>query len=243
METARADLAAEGVGYLDMRDYNRARWAWEQSHPASPFMKWLKVAGYVSFDGTNSRVQSSNTGHVGIPATKLAWEEITRIADELYTKFGDVETAACDMFGQFLLEQLSREVSTAAHRWPAEEKPHKVNAVPCPSCRMLTLMYRPPRERNDEVLVECLAGCAETMTGEVFADLIDLVEQESMTGNRLEKRWVVVEDAAELTKKSQDTIWRWAREGLVRTLFYEGKKFYNVADLYKTEEETRARSA
>jgi hypothetical protein len=211
-------------------------------------MLWLKVAGHVSFGPADVRVSSSTTPAIPIPATKLAWEEITRIADELYSQFGDIETAAADKFGASLLLDLSREVSTATHRWPAEEKPHKVNVIPCPGCNMLTLIYRPPLEHNTEVRVTCMAECGSTLTGQQFADILDLMEQEHMPTSRIAKRWVVVEDAAELVGKSKDTIWRWARESEdtaepIRTMFYEGKKFYNLGDLYKADRKTRAKAS
>lgn len=244
------DLAAEGVGYLDMREYNRARWAWEQSHPAAPFMLWLKVAGHVNFSPDNIRVASSTSPGIPIPATSLAFAEITRLADYLYEQFGDVETAAQDKYGGApVLLDLAREVSTAYARWPIEEKPHRVNVIPCPGCNMLTLMYRPPVEKNDAVTITCLAQCGTTITGQQFADMCDLMEQETMPTRKLNKRWVTVEDAAELTSKSKDTIWRWARtykangDPLVRFQFYDSKKFYNLADIYAAEATARAKAS
>lgn len=240
-------LAVEGVGYLDMRDYNRARWAWEHSHPASTFMQWLKIAGHVNFTDQDVRVTRSATPAIPIPATKLAWEEITRLAAEVYDVYNDVETAARTVDGAETLMLLARELSTAMHRWPAEEKPHRVNVIPCPGCNMLTLIYRPPREQQDEVIVTCMAECGSTLTGQQFADILDLMEQEHMQTRKLARRWVTVEDAAELTGKSKDTIWRWTRdsentETPIRTMLYDNKKFYNLADLYDAEGRTRARA-
>lgn len=170
------DLAAEGVGYLEMRDYNRARWAWEQSHPASPFMAWLKIAGYVSFTAEDVRVQSSSEGHIGIPATKLAHDEIQRIAGELYRQFGELDKAAHDKFGASLLIDLGREVSTAAARWPMEDKPHKVEAMRCGGCGMLTLTYRPPRWEGDNVRVDC--PCGYVLEDDGFAWAVTMIEKE-----------------------------------------------------------------
>lgn len=175
METARADLAAEGVGYLDMRDYKRAQWAYDQSHPASTFMKWLKVAGYVSFDAEDVRVQSSGGGHINIPATKLAWEEITRLSGEL-NKWPGVDEAACDQFGAFLLTELGREVSTAAARWPMEDRPHKIEAMRCGGCGMLTLTYRPPRWEGDQIRVDC--NCGYVLEDDGFAWAVTMIEKE-----------------------------------------------------------------
>lgn len=157
METI-GDLVQEGVGYLEMRDYNRARWAWEQSHPAHPFMLWLRDAGHVNFSPEDVRVNSSMTPQIPIPATRLAWEEITRIATELDRQWGDVEKAAGDKFGASLLLDLGREVSTAAHRWPMEDKTRKVVDILCRDCGEMTLIYRPPRFEGDEQIIDCPCG-------------------------------------------------------------------------------------
>lgn len=235
-------LADEGVGYLDMREFNKARWAWEQSHPASEFMQWLQVAGHVSFADEDVRVTGSSDPSIPIPATKLAWEEITRLATEIYNQYGDLEPAAGDHHGAELIELLIREVQTAWYRWPIEEKPHKVTAMPCPGCNMLTLMYKPPREHGDGVLVDCVAECGHEMSGEQFSDMLDLIEQETMGTKKVAKRWVTVEDAAKLAGKAKNTIWRWAREERVRTQHYRGVKYYNLADVYEVETQTRERA-
>lgn len=168
-------LAEEGVGYLDMREYRKAQWAYEHSHPASPFMRWLKIAGYVSFNAEDVRVQTSSSGHINIPATKLAWEEITRLSNEL-NQWRDVDEAACDQFGAFLLVELGREVSTAAARWPMEEKPHKIEVMRCGGCEMLTLMYRPPRWEGDNIRVDC--GCGYVLEDDGFAWAVTMIEKE-----------------------------------------------------------------
>lgn len=170
-----SDLATEGVGYLDMREYNKARWAWEQSHPASPFMCWLKVAGYVSFDVQDVRVQSSGGGHIGIPATTLAYEEILRLSGEL-NKWAGVDEAAHDQFGAFLLTELGREVSTAVARWPVEDRPHKIEAMRCGGCGMLTLTYRPPRWEGDQIRVDC--PCGYVLEDDGFAWAVTMIEKE-----------------------------------------------------------------
>lgn len=182
------DLAAEGVGYLDMRDYNRARWAWEQSHPAAPFMAWLRIAGYVSFADVDVRVQSSMGGHIGIPATTLAHDEIQRISVELYEQFGELDKAACDQFGAYLLVQLGREVSTAVARWPMEERPHKVTAMRCGGCGELSLTYRPPRHEGDSVRVDC--KCGYVLEDDGFAWAVTMIQKEEDERRKKERKCV-----------------------------------------------------
>lgn len=174
METI-GDLASEGVGYLDMREFNKARWAFEQSHPASPFMLWLRDAGHVSFTVEDVRVSGSNDQAIPIPATKLAWEEITRISTEL-NQWPGVEEAACDKFGASLLLDLGREVGTAWARWPMEDKPRKIRELICGECEQMSLVVMPPRFEGDESIVKC--DCGYEMTKEEFDQLVEMFDKE-----------------------------------------------------------------
>lgn len=176
-EPERAHLADEGVGYLEMRDYNKARWAYELSHPASPFMQWLRTAGNVSFAVEDIRVDSSTVPSIPIPATKLAHDEIARISLEL-NKWPGVEEAANDKFGASLLIDLGREVATAAHRWPMEDKPRRIVYLRCGGCGLLTLVYRPPRWAGDELKADCSNRCGFELVGEELALSIAMVLEE-----------------------------------------------------------------
>lgn len=172
---AISDLAAEGVGYLEMREFNKARWAYEMSHPASPFMQWLRTAGNVSFAVEDIRVDSDTSSGIPIPATKLAHDEITRISTEL-NKWAGVEEAAHDKFGASLLIDLGREVATAMHRWPMEDKPRRIRELMCGECEQFTLVVKPPRWEGDESLVTC--PCGYRMTMEEFEQLVDMFKKE-----------------------------------------------------------------
>lgn len=156
METI-GDLAPDGVGYLDMRDYNRARWAWELSHPASGFMIWLRDAGHVSFAQDDVRVTGSSDPSIPIPATKLAYLEVLRISN-LLNSWADIESAAHHKIGASHLLDLSREVGAAYNRWPDRDKPHKISSLVCGGCERLTLIYRPPRAFEDEIKIDCWAA-------------------------------------------------------------------------------------
>lgn len=171
----RAHLAEEGVGHLTMREFNKARWAYEQSHPASPFMQWLRTAGNVSFAVEDIRVDSATSPGIPIPATKLAHDEIARISSEL-NKWPGVEEAAHDKFGASLLIDLGREVGTAAHRWPMEDKPRRIQELMCGECEQFTLVVRPPRFEGDHSIVTC--PCGYRMTMEEFEQLVDMYKKE-----------------------------------------------------------------
>lgn len=164
-------LAQEGVGYLNMREYNRARWALEYQRT---FCTWLRIAGYISFD-EQVPVQASQHGHIGIPATKLAYLEIQRLVHELQP-FADIDAAAHDPYGAEIANQLGREVQTAVYRWPMEDKPHKINLLRCGGCGMLTLMYRPPRYEGDNVRVDC--DCGYVLEEDGFAWAVAMIEKE-----------------------------------------------------------------
>lgn len=168
-------LAHEDVGYLTMREFNKARWAYDMSHPASPFMAWLREAGNVSFSVDDEGVQSSTEPSIPIPATKLAHDEIARISLEL-NKWPGVEEAANDYFGSSLLLDLGREVATAAHRWPMEDKPRRIQELMCGECEQFTLVVKPPRWEGDHSLVTC--PCGYRMTMEEFEQLVDMFKKE-----------------------------------------------------------------
>lgn len=160
------------VGYLEMSDWNRARWA--QSY-STHFLPWLKIAGYVDFSVADIRVDSSNSGSIGIPATTLAHDEIKRILTEL-ERWPYMETAAKDIFGAHLMIELGREMSTAVHRWPMEDKPHKVTSMRCGGCAQLTLTYRPPRWEGDQISVDC--QCGYVLEDDGFAWAVTMIEKE-----------------------------------------------------------------
>lgn len=174
-DTERAHLAEEGCGYLEMREYNKARWAYEMSHPGSAFMQWLREAGNVSFAVEDIRVDSGSEPAIPIPATKLAHDEIARISSEL-NKWPGVEEAAHDKFGASLLIDLGREVGTAAHRWPMEDKPRRIQELMCGECEQFTLVVRPPRFEGDYSIVSC--PCGYRMTMEEFEQLVDMYKKE-----------------------------------------------------------------
>ena len=165
-------LAHEDVGYMTFRDFNRARWAHEY---AMRFLPWLRVAGYVRFEQEDVRVQSSSDSPVGIPPTKLAYMEISRLMGDL-NKWRELEEAANDIHGQLLLHMFGFEMSSAVARWPMEDRPHKVDSLRCGGCKELALMYRPPRFEGDVIRVDC--KCGYVLDEEQFTWAIDLIERE-----------------------------------------------------------------
>lgn len=172
MQQPDLDLATGDVGYLTIADWKRARWAFDY---APKFLPWLKDAGHVNFNVPDIRVDASTGASIGIPATSLAADEIERILREL-GHWPYLETAARDKFGASLCIDLGREMATAVHRWPMEERPHKVTSMRCGGCGLLSLTYRPPRWEGDEISVDCTCGYVLNDDGLAWA--VTMIEKE-----------------------------------------------------------------
>lgn len=176
-------LEHEDFGYLTAQEFARARWAYDY---AVKFLPWLRVAGYVSFEAEDVRVDSSGGSPIGIPGTKLAYIEISRILVELNV-WASVEVAAQDEHGADMLRLLGREMGTAVHRWPMEERPHKIVDMRCGGCGLLTLMYRPPRWEGDEVKADCSQRCGFELVGDELALSVAILEQEEIERQKAAK--------------------------------------------------------
>lgn len=163
----------EEVGYLTFSMFNRLEWA---VHNSAQLVPWLRVAGYVR-GGDDVRVQSSSSRPLGLPPTWLAAEEISRLLGEL-NAWPELADAANDEWGSDLCIQLVREVETARTKWPLEDRPHRVQFIRCPRCRMLSLRYVPPRFGGDRVVVKCTEDGAE-LDEDGFSYQAKLVEEEN----------------------------------------------------------------
>ena len=151
----RVDHAADGVGYLDARDYSRFVWAWEK---APRLASWLYSAGKLnSVAETDIRVDSSSAPGTPLESTWLAADEITSHLHAL-NRFPDETAAAMDIEGHRHAAELGKCVSIADRRWPMEERPHPIRHMRCGGCEKLTLTYRPPRFQYDTVIVDCMCG-------------------------------------------------------------------------------------
>lgn len=167
--------ATEGVGFLDQYEYNRFVWAWEH---AGAIASWLYRAGNISSGDTDVRIDSSPSPALGLPATYLAADEISRLLTQLNT-FRDEEQVANSRHDHWLAIELGRVTSSADRRWPREDKPHRVRTMRCRGCGELTLTFRPPRYPGDLVKVDC--KCGHSMTETEWAVAVDLVIAEKDT--------------------------------------------------------------
>ena len=191
MEATDLMLGDGRVGYLEQRDWNRARWAYEY---ANKFLPWLDMAGYVSFDADVGTVDTSASVGLGIPATSLMADEIRRLIREI-DRWPYLETAARDIFGASLMLDLGREMTTAVHRWPMEDKPRKIRELICGECEQMSLVLKPPRFEGDDTIVKC--ECGYTMTQEEFEQLVEMFEKEDS-----EKKRKAMVDARRSRRKS-----------------------------------------
>lgn len=160
------------IGYLTWEEFDRFRRA---VHQAQIVIPWFRVAGYIRGHAEEVRAPSSNHP-LGLPPTWLAAEEITRLSVEL-RYWPNLEDVANDLFGRDIAVLFTREVETALHRWPIEDRPHKVRHVRCQQCAGETIRYEPPSFEGDKVHIAC-TECGHELTEDEFKTLVELVTAE-----------------------------------------------------------------
>lgn len=165
------------VGYLTWDQFVRFRRA---VHHSLRLVPWLRVAGYVKTAPEEIRAPSSDRP-LGLPPTWLAAEEIDRLSRELQF-WADLEDVARDAAGHEVAVMFTREVETAAHRWPLEDRSHKVQHLRCQSCSAETLRYSPPGAPGEEIEIAC-TECGASMSDEEFRTLAALVAAEVQRGS------------------------------------------------------------
>lgn len=170
------DPDAGGVGYLTWDEYDRLTKAWVT---AIKHLPWWWVAGQIRGGDADEMHHRSAEPSLPIPATWLAAHEITRLMQEL-NQWPELEDAVHDDFGADLAKLLTREVQTAAAKWPISDRAHKVQHFRCQACQQLTLKYLPPNDhapkdaRMVDVQTRVAAGAIrqnpETLIRWVLAD-------------------------------------------------------------------------
>ena len=136
------DPDAGGVGYLTWDEWDNLTKGWVT---AIKHLPWWWVAGHIR-GGDADELRIRSTEHpLPIPATWLAADEITRLMQEL-NQWPELEDAAHDIYGADIVKLLTREVQTAAAKWPISDRSHKVRHFRCQACQQLTLKYLPPND-------------------------------------------------------------------------------------------------
>lgn len=175
------DPAEGSVGYLTWDQFDRLRRADEN---ARRYVPWLRVAGYLRSgsdpDEFRSRAAMSHPP-LGLPATWLAAEEITRLSFEL-NGWPTLEDAARDDWGSVVAEQFTREVETAVAKWPVSDRSRGVKFIRCYVCQQLTLRYFPPTYAGDQLIdstVKCTDKSCRAVVSEIeFTRMALILEQE-----------------------------------------------------------------
>lgn len=136
------DPDAGGVGYLTWDEWEELGKAWTT---ALKHLPWWWVAGHIRGGDADEMRHRSVEPALPLPATWLAAHEITRLMQEL-NQWPELEDAAKDVYGADIAKLLTREVHTAAAKWPISDRAHKVKHFRCQACQQLTLKYLPPSD-------------------------------------------------------------------------------------------------
>ncbi len=169
------DHPEEGIGYYTVEQFDRLRNA---VNTARRLVPWLRIAGYIRGE-SSERVHTTRDGHIGLPPTWLAAEEITRLLTEL-NAWPELHHAVNDEYGAWVAWEFTRETETANARWPLEDRTHRVRHMRCTVCSALTLRYHPPRHAEDRVIVRCSdPSCRAVMDEAMFAFATHIIEQEN----------------------------------------------------------------
>ena len=190
----------ENVGYLTWDQFERVRRA---VNTGMRHVSWWRVAGYLKpgndpdeFRGSRSKASSLP---LGLPATWLAAEEVTRLLNEL-NGWRELEDAANDIDGSDICILLASEVETAAAKWPLEDKPHEVKFFRCTACNLMTLKYFPPELKATELIdskVKCMNKTCNAIVDELmFARMAFVIEAEQKAKDERARRLVASKGSA-----------------------------------------------
>lgn len=138
-------------GYLTTAQWRAFQWAVNFSLAFVPF---LRSAGNYSISVDEGGRSSKAEPALGMPATLVSAIEIERLGSEL-RYWADLEDVANDVEGWKIAVAFTREVTTAAHRWPMLDAPHEVEDVRCTHCHLIALVYVPPQVPGDDTVIRC----------------------------------------------------------------------------------------
>ena len=166
------DHPEDGIGYMTWEQFERFRDAVNDSRRLIP---WLRVAGYIRSGDHDELKHRSTDRPLGLPPTWLAAEEITNLLQEI-NQWPELEDVATH--GSEFAFMLTKEVETAAARWPLEDKSHSIQYMRCQACQLMTLRYYPPKTAKDRITVKCKT-CRAVMDEDMFSFAAALIESEN----------------------------------------------------------------
>lgn len=162
-------MTHEDVGFLTWNEWERFTRAVHESRRLVP---WLRVAGYLRGGDADELRHRTSDRPLGLPPTWIAAEEISNLLIEI-NQFRELEDVA--LRAPEFAVALTREVETAAARWPYEDRPHRVQFVRCHECHRMALRMLPPRDGVVEI--RC-SECRAVMDEATFAYTVYLMEAE-----------------------------------------------------------------
>ena len=181
MSDVEYDPNEGSVGYLTWDQFERFRRA---DHNARTYVPWLRVAGYLKSGTDPDEFRGRSVmAHppLGLPATWMAAEEITRLSYEI-NRWPTHEAIAHDIDGHEIALLFTREVETAAAKWPIADRSRGVRFIRCYGCQQMTLRYFPPTfagERLVDSTVKCTEKSCRAVVSEIeFARMALLLEEE-----------------------------------------------------------------
>lgn len=181
MPETQYDPDAGGVGYLTWTEYERFTRAVDN---AITHTRWWRLAGHIRTGDPDEHRTRSNDPTIPLPATWLAAEEISNLLQEI-NHWPTLEDVA--KFGHELALMLTREVETAMHKWPMEDRPHKVRHLKCRTCGEPALRYYPPKAAGTDITVKC-TSCKAVEDPQMFEHDILLIRLEAERAKTLADR-------------------------------------------------------
>lgn len=114
----------------------------------------------------NGGIRSSAFGHIPLPGTMLAINEIESF---LKSFPGTIEGWASTYFGAVDAIHFSRAVPAARRTHQIEEQAYRIARTRCPHCKQLSLVWNPPTKQGAEVNVKCQnAKCGHEISQDVY---------------------------------------------------------------------------
>lgn len=173
------DPAAGTVGLLTYPEYERFTRAVTDALKHIP---WWRIAGQLSAGDADEYKPRSSDPTIPLPATWLAAEEISNLLQEI-NHWETLEDVA--RFGHEFALTITREVETAMHKWPMEDRPHKVQFLRCRECQQVSLKYYPPKSAGSDMTIKCTnPNCRAIEDPRNFAHDAALIQEENEIAKR-----------------------------------------------------------
>jgi len=122
----------------------------------------------------NSGVRSSTEGHIPIPGTRLAVDEIR----SYLTSFpGNIDDWVRTRLGAMDAVRFARAVPAAVRTHEIEERAHLAKKTRCTKCKQLSLVWNPPQAQGDHVRVVCSSTLCGTEINQSSFEAIAQIEE------------------------------------------------------------------